>query len=316
MNFIKIISTFLITIIMSTTTFGQGTKPTNYLGTQNSIMFDNIAYNLTWTSHPADNYYKQEYLAKGDTIEKFKKLVLLETITGKIKLSDVVSAKVAELKKMKETNPVVNYEMFEKDGEVILDFLVSTNTPDGKYLSIVERNVYRYQSIKEKNGQKCVLLFGVSERAYGDDIDNFFPKLKENRFDLINLVGQFQMQEIKKAVIALIEKEKLSIGENSSVKPRTKAEIKNFVLTESKEGGQLDFFTEIKGHENDGIQVKSGVYDTKLGIALYKWGRANFEIETNTIEDTFEFWSELKQRKINDKEKVYIKMGFNKELEK
>lgn len=108
----------------------------------------------------------------------------------------------------------------------------------------------------------------------------------------------------------------MSVGENSNSKLLTKQEIKNFVLTESKEGGKLDFFTEIKGHEYDGIQVKPGVYDTKLGIALYKWGRANFEIGTNKIEDAFEFWTEHKGRTINEKEKVYIKMGFNKELEK
>ena len=196
MNLIKIISTLLFTLFISTTIFGQEAKPTNYLGNENTITFDKIAYNLTWTSHPTDNYYKHEYLQQGDTIEKFNKLIIVEALTGKIKHNDVVSAKVAELKKMKETNPVVNYEIFEKDGEVMLDFLVSANTPDGKYLSIVERNVYRYKSIKEKNGQKCVLLFAVSERAYGDDIDKFFPKLKEHRFDLINLVGQFELPEI------------------------------------------------------------------------------------------------------------------------
>jgi hypothetical protein len=97
---------------------------------------------------------------------------------------------------VRPSNPVVNYEVFEKDGEVMLDFILSANTPDGKYLSVVERNVYRYKALKEKNGQKCVLLFGVSERAYGDDIDIFLPKLKENRFDLINLVGEFQLPEI------------------------------------------------------------------------------------------------------------------------
>lgn len=196
MNIIKTISTLLFTFLISTTIFGQETNPTNYFGSENKITFDKIAYNLAWTSHPADNYYKHEYLQQGDTIEKFNKLIIVEALTGKVKLKDVVSAKVAELKKMKETNPVVNYEIFEKDNEVMIDFLVSANTPDGKYLSVVERNVYRYKSIKEKNGQKCVLLFAVSERAYGDDIDNFFPKLKEHRFDLINLVGQFELPEI------------------------------------------------------------------------------------------------------------------------
>ena len=196
MNLKNKITTVLLGFLLTTVAFGQTTKPTEYLGVAGQISFDKTSYNLAWTSHPTDNYYKQEYLAKGDTIEKFKKLILLEIITGETKLKDVVATKIAELKKMKASNSVVNYETFEKDGEVMLDFLVSENTPDGKYLSIVERNVYRYKSVVDKNGQKGVLLFGVSERAYGDDIDKFFPNLKAHRFDLINLVGAFDLPEI------------------------------------------------------------------------------------------------------------------------
>ena len=196
MTFKHKITTALLGLLLTTFSFGQTAKPIEYLGVATQLSFDNVSYNLAWTSHPTDNYFKQEYLAKGDTIEKFKKLILLEIITGKTKLKDVVATKIAELKKMKASNPVVNYETFEKDGEVMLDFLVSENTPDGKYLSIVERNVYRYKSVVDKNGQKCVLLFGVSERAYGDDIDKFFPNLKAHRFDLINLVGAFNLPEI------------------------------------------------------------------------------------------------------------------------
>lgn len=185
-----------LALFFTTLSFGQVTKQTEYLGVVGPISFDKIPYNLTWTSHPLDNYYKQEYLAKGDTIEKFKKLILLEILTGKTKLKDVVATKVTELKKMKSLNPVVQYETFEKDGEVLLDFLLSKNTPDGKLVSTVERNVYRYKSIVDKNGQKGVLLVGVSERSYGDDIDKFFPNLKAHRFDLINLVGGFDIPEI------------------------------------------------------------------------------------------------------------------------
>ena len=196
MNSKKKVITVLLGLLLTTFSFGQTTKPTEYLGVTGQISFDKTSYNLAWTSHPTDNYYKQEYLAKGDTIEKFKKLILLEVLNGKTKLRNVVATKITELKKMKASNPVVNYETFDKDGEIMLDFLVSQNTPDGKYLSIVERNVYRYKSVVDRNGQKCVLLFGVSEKAYGDDIDKFFPNLKAHRFDLINLVGAFEIPEI------------------------------------------------------------------------------------------------------------------------
>ena len=196
MNLKNKITTVLLGLFLTTVSFAQTAKPTEYLGIAGQILFDKTSYNLAWTSHPTDNYYKQEYLVKGDIIGKFKKLVLLEIITGKTKLKDVVAVKVTELKKIKASSPIVNYETFEKDGEVMLDFLVSENTPDGKYLSIVERNVYRYKSIIDKNGRKGILLFGVSERAYGDDIDKFFPNLKAHRFDLINLVGAFEIPEI------------------------------------------------------------------------------------------------------------------------
>ncbi len=189
------ITSIIIGLLLTNCSFGQIAKTSEYLGVA-AIRFDRANYNLAWTSHPTASYYKQEYVAKGDSVERFKKLILLEVLTGEAKLNTIVAAKIAALKKMKASNPVVNFETFEKDGEVMLDFLVSESASDGEYLSVVERNVYRYKSIVEKNGQNCVLLFGVSERAYGDDIDNFFKNLKAHRFDLINFVGGFALPEI------------------------------------------------------------------------------------------------------------------------
>jgi len=181
---------------LGTTTFGQTSKiTTDYLGVPGPIKLDKISYNLAWSSHPLDNYYKQEYIEAGDSLEKFKTMILLDFLTG-IKIKDAVKAKVTELEKLKETNPVVQFEQFENKGEYMLDFLVSQNTPDGKLVSIVERNVYRYKTIVDKSGQKGILLFGVSQRSYGNDIDNFFAVLKKTRYDLINLVGSFDIPEI------------------------------------------------------------------------------------------------------------------------
>ncbi len=199
MRFKLKISTFFIWFLLSLTSFGQSNKPSDYLAIGGTILFDKGSYNLAWTSHPANNYYKQEYLANGDTIEKYKKLILVEVLTGKVMLNAVVAAKVGELNRMKATNPVVNYETLEKDGEVMLDFLISENTPDGKYLNVIERNVYRYKTVVDKKGQSCVLLFGVSERAYGNDIDNFLSNLKDSRYDLLNSVGAFSLPAIQVA---------------------------------------------------------------------------------------------------------------------
>jgi hypothetical protein len=197
MNFKNQIETILFVFLFTTLAFGQTPKPINYLGAVEQISLDKISYDLAWSSYPLENYYKQEYLAKGDTIEKFKKLILLEFIKGEITVKEVVAYKVAELKRDKLSNPIVNYEVYtKKDGEVFMDFLVSENTPDGKSVKIVERNVQRYKSVVDKNGQKGVLLFGVSERAYGNDIHNFFLNLKENKIKLVKLVVDIEIPEI------------------------------------------------------------------------------------------------------------------------
>lgn len=221
-------------------------------------------------------------------------------------------------------NPTLN-EIENASQDLPSDFFIISKNQGTMNLVLLQNKPTRQFLVinletRKQNQYPCNIKGDITENRANEIIKEKYDtktKIKGNKliFNTKKLTI-IPTQDIKKAVLELIEKEKLSIGDNSSVKLLTKEEIKNFVLTESKEGGRLDFFTEIKGHEYDGIQVKPGVFDTKLGIALYKWGRANFEIGTNTIEDVFEFWSEHKGRKINEKEKVYIKMGFNKELEK
>ncbi|MFT6746335.1 MAG: hypothetical protein ACJAZ2_000674 [Glaciecola sp.] len=123
-------------------------------------------------------------------------------------------------------------------------------------------------------------------------------------------------QEIEVAALALIKKKKLNKKKASDMMLPSKKEMKSYILAQTKEGAELDFFTEIKGNEYDAVQVKSGVFTTKLSIAFYKWGRACFDIGVNTIDDVYEIYAEFKQKELNSKEKSYIKMGFNKEWEK
>ena len=122
--------------------------------------------------------------------------------------------------------------------------------------------------------------------------------------------------DIEKAVLDLIKKEKIDKKKPSETILLSKDELKDYIVAETKEGGKFDYFTEIKGHEYDGIQIKPGVFSTKLSIALYKWGRACFELGVNTLEDSYEIFELHKGKELNEREKDYIKMGFNKELEK
>src|SRR5699024_7610234 len=131
--------------------------------------------------------------------------------------------------------------------------------------------------------------------------------------------GKFKIisnQEIEKVVLELIKKEKLDKKEPSDFILLSPKQIEEFILSETKENGRLDFFTEIKGHEFDGVQIKPGVFTTKQSIAFYKWGRACYEIGVNTIEDTYKIFEKFQEKPLNKRDKEYIKMGFYKEWEK
>ena len=92
--------------------------------------------------------------------------------------------------------------------------------------------------------------------------------------------------------------------------------LKNLILNESKSGGRLDFFTPIKGHESEAVQIKPKLFDTKLGIALYEWGKATRQLGIPSVEEALTLWAQLKERKADERETGYITSGFNKEFEK
>lgn len=179
-------------ILYSITGNSQNTK-TDYLSVPGPVVFEAKSYNLVWTSHPSGNYYKQEYLTKGENADRYKSMLMLEVLTGNVNVKDIVAGKIEELKKMKASNPIVNYEMFQKNGEYIIDFIVSANATDGK-AEIVERNVYRYKTLA---GQPGIILFAMSTRAYGNEIDKFLVNLKSTKSILVNAVAKFVIPAIK-----------------------------------------------------------------------------------------------------------------------
>lgn len=172
-------------------------KAVDYLGQAAPIVFDQKSYSLQWSSHPSSNYYKQEYLAAGDIQARYKKMILLEAVSGIADLKSAVMAKTEELRVMKQSNPMVNYQVFDNSskGEYMLDFLLSANNADGS-INILERNVYRYKVFTDSKGNKGILLFGVSERSYGKDADKFLQNLKSTKQQLLNLVAQFALPAI------------------------------------------------------------------------------------------------------------------------
>jgi hypothetical protein len=172
-------------------------KVEDYLHLGSKYRFDNKDYELVWSSHPASNFYKQEYILPNENVEKYKRLILIDFIEGDLDPKDVLSSLANSLENSKKQNPVINYKVYEKNNEYMIDFIMSENSQDGKEVLILERNVYRYFRINTPK-RKGILLFGVSDRAYTKkEMDNMFSVLKNNKFELVNKVAKIEVPKIK-----------------------------------------------------------------------------------------------------------------------
>ena len=172
-------------------------KVEDYLHLGDKYRFDNKDYKLVWSSHPASNFYKQEYILPNENVEKYTRMIMIDFLEGDLTPKDVLSGLVNSLENSKKQNPVINYKVYEKNNDYMIDFIMSENSQDGKEVLILERNVYRYFRINTPK-RKGVLLFGVSDRAYTKkEMDNMFSVLKNKKLDLVNKVIQIEVPKIK-----------------------------------------------------------------------------------------------------------------------
>ena len=172
-------------------------KVEDYLHLGDKYRFDNKDYELVWSSHPASNFYKQEYILPNENVEKYTRMIMIDFLEGDLTPKDAISNFVNNLENSKKQNPIINYQMYEREDEYMLDFIISKNSQDGKEILILERNVYRYFRINTPK-RKGVLLFGVSDRAYTKkEMDNMFSVLKNKKLDLVNKIIQIEVPKIK-----------------------------------------------------------------------------------------------------------------------
>ncbi len=133
-----------------------------------------------------------DYLQVGKTLKfqgkKFETVSL--AFTEVLTVRDAVEAKVQELEERKKSDKCCNYLVYERDGEYVLDFLVSDGA-DGK-LNCVEVDIHHYKPVTV-NGKKAVQLNFYSRRAYGDDIIPFLESLKDKKEDWITELTQMKI---------------------------------------------------------------------------------------------------------------------------
>lgn len=190
-TFITTLSVLFIAINLSAKT---GTTEKDYLGIK-EIRFYDRSYKLAWSSHPSLQYYKQEYLTDGEKIERFNNLILIDFFETDKPLEDAVDTQVNMLKIRKHSDAVCNYQIRKKNGEYILDFLISEGNEYN--LKLLEWNAYHYKGYVDKAGNKGILMFGYSHRAYNADAEQFISYFAEYRSKFMTTLSTYPVPEIQ-----------------------------------------------------------------------------------------------------------------------
>lgn len=230
------------------------------------------------------------------------------------KLSSVFISERPELDQVEKAavNLVSDFFVLTKDNKMVV-MVVLQNDPKREFTTIEMKT-------GNQSNFPCQLIGDVTENRANEIIREKYDTTASIENGKLKFNGkEFKIipnREIEEAVLALIKKEKLDKKKPSDIILLSKREIKTYIISETKEGGKLDFFTEIKGKEYDGVQIKPGVYTTKQSVALYKWGRACFDIGVNTVEDAYGIFAEIKGKTVSDRDNEYIGMGFYKEWER
>lgn len=173
----------------------QNSDVVNYYSISPTIVYDNTDYNLAWSAHPNESYYKHEYVPRSESVENFHHMILLDFIQQDIPVRTAVESQVKRLIERKKSDDVCNYSLRENYGEYILDFVMSESSDSD--IRIVEWSAYHYKPYTDKAGHKGVLLFGISRRAYKYGVISFLKSLKDLRNSQLTALSQYPIPDIQ-----------------------------------------------------------------------------------------------------------------------
>lgn len=152
--------------------------PVDHLSVPGPLRLDGIEFALAWSAARPPAIFRQEYLPAGQTLERYRQMLLLDLLAVDATPLEAAMHKLLELRELQRTDPTVNYDLVinEDSGGALLDFVLPGRTGDGD--PIIEWNAYRYERI-----EGGVLMLGISRRGYGFDGTRRFiaEDLKANR---------------------------------------------------------------------------------------------------------------------------------------
>lgn len=151
----------------------------DYLHVGKNIKFMGKKFELKWCSHPIEPYYLQEWLPRDETFDNYEQMFTVSlAFSEELSVEFAVEAKVRELEERAQTDSCCFYDVYENNGEYMIDFIVSDGA--GGVINMVEADIHHYKPVVV-DGKKAVQLNFYSRRAYGDDIEPFLKTLKQEK---------------------------------------------------------------------------------------------------------------------------------------
>lgn len=189
---------FIFLLFFVTTSIFAQTPTTvvDYLSVPGPLAIGQQSFELRWSSNPNEFYYKQEYHIANQPLKKYSRMIMLDLLIADIDASDAMAMRINELEQRKESDPIVKYQSYHKDNETLLDFLISIPTEDKLNFLLIERNVYRYVPVNVE-GKNAILLIGISERGYAENMQQFVEYLKNDMGSMLNAIGEFSVPTIR-----------------------------------------------------------------------------------------------------------------------
>jgi hypothetical protein len=208
------------------------------------------------------------------------------------------------------------------------------NLQSNFFIVVKKGRIINMISLKQQSGIKLTILNPYTRKVdeadsdlEGDITETRANEVLKNKYDTTariengylffnnNKLKIIPYTAIKKAVINLIVKQKLDKEVPDGIEYISQTEIRKKILTASKNGGQLDFWTPIQGHEYDGIQIEPGIFATKLHAAYAQWAFNVIHAGISGEDALFSLYAELAGRAVTEREKSYLLYGFKKALE-
>lgn len=119
----KVVLSIIISLLSCLSLSAQ--SATEYFNVGNPIKYCGTKYSLVWSAQPQENYFVQEYLPKGETLEHYNQMFTVSVIFWDRTPLEAIQAKIAELEERKNRIQLLNIWSPKITAIISLSFLLA-----------------------------------------------------------------------------------------------------------------------------------------------------------------------------------------------